>query len=58
MNIGYWSMDGQMEVTDMPLCPLCDQPLFEGEELVAVSVDRCLGLAHLHCAQEEDEGDE
>ncbi len=58
MRLNYWDLTGQIHVEQMPLCPLCDQPMVQGEELKIVEVDRCLGLAHSSCCLEADEDDE
>lgn len=59
-ELGHWELDIPPE--DMPLCPLCDQPLFRGEEFVMGvvhhSMESVCCLVHLHCAQNEIEDEE
>ena len=56
--IHYWNLNGQCDVEQMPLCPLCDQPMFRGEDIKLVEVERCMGLAHASCCIEADQDDE
>ena len=61
MNLGHWDLSNT-PIEDMPLCPLCDQPVFlKNEELVVGVVSHPMGdvaaLVHLMCAQQEDEDD-
>ena len=62
MEIGYWALDS-LEIEQVPLCPLCGQPLFDDEEFVLGSVDGgghpdVMCLVHRECALAEDNEDE
>lgn len=58
VTLHYWNLDGQIDVTSLPLCPLCDQPMQKGEELKIVEAERCMGLAHANCCLEADEDED
>lgn len=58
VTLNYWNLDGQIFVEQLPLCPLCDQPMIRGDELNLVEVERCMGLAHSICCIAADEDDE
>ena len=42
------------EPEEMPLCPLCDQPLLIFEEVVVGLAHGCGALVHLPCCEEGD----
>jgi hypothetical protein len=57
VRLNYWHLGDGVE---MPLCPLCDQPMRRGEDVNLVESDsECVGLAHRNCclAEEEDDDD-
>lgn len=44
------NIDGLIDFDDMPLCPLCDQPIFAHEEVEIVTAINTVALSHKCCA--------
>lgn len=47
-----------IEPEDLPLCPLCDQPIMSYEESVTVMAAGAKAMAHQDCIDAEVSGDE
>lgn len=43
-----------VEPEDIPLCPLCDQPVFQWDQAEVVTAFDCKALAHADCTLEVD----
>lgn len=52
------NLDWATEPEDMPLCPLCDQPIYDNAEIVIFTAHEMFAIAHEDCAPQEDSGDE
>lgn len=46
------NVDGHVDHDDMPLCPLCDQPIFKYEEFEIITAINTLAIAHKWCVEE------
>jgi hypothetical protein len=44
----------RIEIDDMSLCPLCDQPILNYEEISIFSAHGMVGLIHKGCAEEQE----
>ena len=44
----------QIEIDDMSLCPLCDKPILNYEEISIFSAHGMVGLIHKGCAEEQE----
>jgi len=47
-------LTGSIETDDMPLCPFCDQPISNYEEISIFSAHGMVGLIHKGCAEEQE----
>lgn len=41
-----------VSLDEMPVCPLCDNEIEEGDQVSLVKSNGCVGLAHEFCAEE------
>lgn len=41
----------ELDGEEMPLCPLCDQPIFYGEEIAVARSGVVMALAHNGCCE-------
>ena len=64
-QVGHFDLhsDGSLSIGDMPLCPLCDQPMWSADDVAILAMEAgghgtVIALGHLICAQEELEDDE
>lgn len=64
-HIGHFDLhsDGTLSIGDMPLCPLCDQPMWAGDDVVILAMEAgghgtVIALGHRTCAEEELEDEE
>ncbi|WP_165856772.1 hypothetical protein [Marinobacter sp. JSM 1782161] len=46
-------LTGCIDLDDVPLCPLCDQPIFNYEDSIDITAGGVKAMAHLGCTQEE-----
>jgi len=47
-------LTGSIETDDMSLCPLCDKPILNYEEISIFSAHGMVGLIHKGCAEEQE----
>ena len=43
----------QIEIDDMPVCPLCDNSIYQYEEIALVSAHTMIALVHKWCLDDE-----
>lgn len=46
------NVEEQMDAEDAPLCPLCDQPMFLGDEVRVAYAGGAVFLVHSDCVEE------
>ena len=47
-----FDFDDQMDPEDIKLCPLCDGPMFEFDEVTVIKAGGAKCLAHYSCVQD------
>lgn len=52
------NVEEQMDGAEAPLCPLCDQPMFLGDEVRVAYADGAVFLVHSDCVEEMTEEEE
>ena len=43
------NLNDEINLDDMPMCPLCDLPMLENDEVCIIFVHDCKGLVHTMC---------
>lgn len=57
MNLEVVEIDGEVDPEDIPLCPLCDQPIFAYERVAIGNGGEALALIHADCGEELEESE-
>lgn len=58
MNIEVVEVRDEVDAEDMPMCPLCGQPISAGEPVSIGNADMALALIHADCGEEVEARDE